>query len=101
GFGTGQGGALEFIPANPKKWDPSATQGVNPFFRVVHGSMKQVADPGQLRLDLSTGKPVWDKQGDPQVRMERQTIDPENQRQKQDEWRRFWMNDQPDGLTPL
>jgi hypothetical protein len=34
------------------------------------------------------------------VRMEQLMIDSENLRQMHDEWRRFWMNDQPSHLTP-
>ena len=37
---------------------------------------------------------------DPMIRMEQMMIDSENLRQVQDEWRRFWMNDQPSHLTP-
>ena len=37
---------------------------------------------------------------DPMVRMEQELIDSENLRQMHDEWRRFWMNDQPSHLTP-
>jgi hypothetical protein len=37
---------------------------------------------------------------DPMVRMEEMMIDSENLRQMHDEWRRFWMNDQPSHLTP-
>ena len=37
---------------------------------------------------------------DPIVRMEQMMIDSENLRQIHDEWRRFWMNDQPSHLTP-
>jgi hypothetical protein len=37
---------------------------------------------------------------DPLVRMEQMMIDSENLRQIHDEWRRFWMNDQPSHLTP-
>jgi hypothetical protein len=37
---------------------------------------------------------------DPMVRMEEMMIDSENLRQIHDEWRRFWMNDQPSHLTP-
>lgn len=37
---------------------------------------------------------------DPMVRIEQQLIDSENLRQMHDEWRRFWMNDQPSHLTP-
>jgi hypothetical protein len=37
---------------------------------------------------------------DPMVRMEQMLIDSENLRQIHDEWRRFWMNDQPSHLTP-
>ena len=37
---------------------------------------------------------------DPMVRMEETMIDSENLRQMHDEWRRFWMNDQPSHLTP-
>ena len=36
----------------------------------------------------------------PTVRMEQMLIDSENLRQMHDEWRRFWMNDQPSHLTP-
>ena len=36
----------------------------------------------------------------PLVRMEELLIDSENLRQFHDEWRRFWMNDQPSHLTP-
>ena len=36
----------------------------------------------------------------PTVRMEQMMIDSENLRQIHDEWRRFWMNDQPSHLTP-
>ena len=38
---------------------------------------------------------------DPFIRMEQLMIDSENLRQIQDEWRRFWMNDQPSHLTPF
>jgi hypothetical protein len=37
---------------------------------------------------------------DPLIRMEENMIDSENLRQMHDEWRRFWMNDQPSHLTP-
>ena len=37
---------------------------------------------------------------DPMVRMEQMMIDSENLRNLHDEWRQFWMNDQPSHLTP-
>jgi hypothetical protein len=37
---------------------------------------------------------------DPIVRMEQLMIHSEDLRQIHDEWRRFWMNDQPSHLTP-
>ena len=37
---------------------------------------------------------------DPLIRMEQLLIDSENLRQMHDQWRRFWMNDQPSHMTP-
>jgi hypothetical protein len=37
---------------------------------------------------------------DPMARMENMLIESENLRQIHEEWRRFWMNDQPSHLTP-
>jgi len=49
---------------------------------------------------LNTGC-VWNQySSDPLVRIEEQLIDSENLRQMHDEFRRFWMNDQPSHLTP-
>lgn len=48
----------------------------------------------------SSGCMVNQYSSDPMVRMEQQLIDSENLRQMHDEWRRFWMNDQPSHLTP-
>lgn len=48
----------------------------------------------------STGCIINQYSSDPMVRMEEQLIDSENFRQMHDEWRRFWMNDQPSHLTP-
>jgi hypothetical protein len=48
----------------------------------------------------SSGCMVNQYSSDPIVRMEQMMIDSENQRQMHDEWRRFWMNDQPSHLTP-
>jgi hypothetical protein len=48
----------------------------------------------------STGCLINQYSSDPMVRMEQLMIDSENLRQIHDEWRRFWMNDQPSHLTP-
>ncbi len=48
----------------------------------------------------STGCIVNQYSSNPTVRMEQMLIDSENLRQMHDEWRRFWMNDQPSHLTP-
>ena len=48
----------------------------------------------------SAGCSINQYSNDPMVRMEQQLIDSENLRQAHDEWRRFWMNDQPSHLTP-
>ncbi|MBM3996936.1 MAG: hypothetical protein FJ303_22715 [Planctomycetes bacterium] len=48
----------------------------------------------------STGCMINQYSSDPMVRMEQLMIDSENLRQIHDEWRRFWMNDQPSHLTP-
>ena len=48
----------------------------------------------------STGCLLNQYSSDPYVRMEQLLIDSENLRQVHDEWRRFWMNDQPSHLTP-
>ena len=48
----------------------------------------------------NTGCFVNQYSSDPMVRMEQQLIDSENLRHAHDEWRRFWMNDQPSHLTP-
>ena len=48
----------------------------------------------------STGCIINQYSADPMVRIEQQLIDSENLRQMHDEWRRFWMNDQPSHLTP-
>ncbi|MBM3994868.1 MAG: hypothetical protein FJ303_12045 [Planctomycetes bacterium] len=37
---------------------------------------------------------------DPMIRMEQKMIDSENLRQMHNEWRQFWMNEQPSQLTP-
>ena len=37
---------------------------------------------------------------DPMIRLEKMMIDSENLRQMHDEWRQFWMKDQPTHLTP-
>jgi hypothetical protein len=47
-----------------------------------------------------TGCIINQYSSDPLVRMEQLLIDSENLRQMHDEWRRFWMNDQPSHLTP-
>ena len=47
-----------------------------------------------------TGCMINQYSSDPLVRMEQMMIDSENLRQMHDEWRRFWMNDQPSHLTP-
>lgn len=47
-----------------------------------------------------TGCIINQYSSDPMVRMEQVLIDSENLRQMHDEWRRFWMNDQPSHLTP-
>ena len=49
---------------------------------------------------VNTGCFVNQYSSDPMVRMEQMMIDSENLRQMHDEWRRFWMNDQPSHLTP-
>jgi hypothetical protein len=51
-------------------------------------------------LLLNTGCIINQYSSDPMVRMEQMLIDSENLRQMHDEWRRFWMNDQPSHLTP-
>ncbi len=44
---------------------------------------------------------IWNQySSDPLIRLEQQLIDSENLRQMHDEFRRFWMNDQPSHLTP-
>ena len=48
----------------------------------------------------SSGCFVNQYSSDPLTRMEENMIDSENLRQMHDEWRRFWMNDQPSHLTP-
>ena len=48
----------------------------------------------------NTGCLINQYSSDPIVRMEQMLIDSENLRQMHDEWRRFWMNDQPSHLTP-
>ena len=48
----------------------------------------------------NTGCLINQYSSDPLVRMEQMMIDSENLRQMHDEWRRFWMNDQPSHLTP-
>jgi hypothetical protein len=48
----------------------------------------------------TTGCIINQYSSDPFVRMEQELIDSENLRQMHDEWRRFWMNDQPSHLTP-
>jgi len=48
----------------------------------------------------STGCILNQYSSDPMIRMEQMLIDSENLRQMHDEWRRFWMNDQPSHLTP-
>ena len=48
----------------------------------------------------NTGCLINQYSSDPMVRMEQMMIDSENLRQMHDEWRRFWMNDQPSHLTP-
>ena len=48
----------------------------------------------------SSGCIINQYSSDPLVRMEQMMIDSENLRQIHDEWRRFWMNDQPSHLTP-
>jgi hypothetical protein len=48
----------------------------------------------------ATGCMINQYSSDPMVRMEQNMIDSENLRQMHDEWRRFWMNDQPSHLTP-
>jgi hypothetical protein len=48
----------------------------------------------------STGCIINQYSSNPTVRMEQMLIDSENLRQMHDEWRRFWMNDQPSHLTP-
>jgi len=48
----------------------------------------------------NTGCLINQYSSDPLVRMEQLMIDSENLRQIHDEWRRFWMNDQPSHLTP-
>jgi hypothetical protein len=48
----------------------------------------------------NTGCFINQYSSDPMVRMEQMMIDSENLRQMHDEWRRFWMNDQPSHLTP-
>jgi hypothetical protein len=48
----------------------------------------------------NTGCLINQYSSDPVVRMEQLMIDSENLRQIHDEWRRFWMNDQPSHLTP-
>jgi hypothetical protein len=48
----------------------------------------------------NTGCLINQYSSDPIVRMEQMMIDSENLRQMHDEWRRFWMNDQPSHLTP-
>jgi len=54
-----------------------------------------------LLLSFSnTGCFINQYSSDPLVRMEQMMIDSENLRQMHDEWRRFWMNDQPSHLTP-
>jgi hypothetical protein len=54
-----------------------------------------------LLLSFShTGCFINQYSSDPLVRMEQMMIDSENLRQIHDEWRRFWMNDQPSHLTP-
>ncbi len=49
---------------------------------------------------VNTGCMINQYSSDPMVRMEQQLIDSENLRHAHDEWRRFWMNDQPSHLTP-
>jgi hypothetical protein len=51
-------------------------------------------------LLINTGCIINQYSSDPFVRMEQLLIDSENLRQMHDEWRRFWMNDQPSHLTP-
>ena len=53
-----------------------------------------------LLLMPGTGCIINQYSSDPVVRMEQMLIDSENLRQMHDEWRRFWMNDQPSHLTP-
>jgi hypothetical protein len=48
----------------------------------------------------NTGCMINQYSSNPMVRMEELMIDSENLRQFHDEWRRFWMNDQPSHLTP-
>ena len=54
-------------------------------------AMMSVANTGCIMNQYSS---------DPMIRMEQAMIDSENLRQMHDEWRRFWMNDQPSHLTP-
>ena len=53
-----------------------------------------------LFLATNSGCMINQYSSDPMVRMEQMLIDSENLRQMHDEWRRFWMNDQPSHLTP-
>jgi hypothetical protein len=53
-----------------------------------------------LLFCANTGCMINQYSSDPMVRMEQMLIDSENLRQMHDEWRRFWMNDQPSHLTP-
>src|SRR5713226_5962638 len=67
--------------------------------RVMRRRLLSLAALAALLLP-GTGCMINQYSSDPLVRMEQMMIDSENLRQMHDEWRRFWMNDQPSHLTP-
>jgi hypothetical protein len=53
-----------------------------------------------LALTAQSGCIINQYSSDPNIRMQQMLYQSEDLRQMQNEWRRFWFNDQPSHLTP-
>lgn len=51
-------------------------------------------------LSLNTGCIINQYSSDPNVRIQQLMYESEDLRQMENDWRRFWFNDQPSHLTP-
>lgn len=72
----------------------------NAVFNLSVDDIIELHDQGVSDAIIRAMQERRDGNGDPLIRMEQMLIDSENLRQLHDEWRRFWLNDQPSHRTP-